>query len=103
MRETYWERMHANAAELPVDFDVILVHDPQPAAMLQVLEKALRAGHKDDTVRRGDAVRQARAVLLVAQSFVLSAHTMADEDDRSRGAAVFDDELTQILERYLAR
>jgi AcrR family transcriptional regulator len=71
-------------------------------AMLQVLEKALRAGHKDGTVRPGDAVRQARAVLLIAQSFVLSAHTMADEDDPSRGAAMFDDELTQILERYLA-
>jgi trehalose synthase len=42
MRETYWERMHANAAELPVDFDVILVHDPQPAAMLQVLEESAR-------------------------------------------------------------
>jgi hypothetical protein len=27
---------------------------------------------------------------------------MADEDDPSRGAAMFDDELTQILERYLA-
>ena len=42
MRETYWERMHANAAELPEDFDVILVHDPQPAAMLQVLEESAR-------------------------------------------------------------
>ena len=42
MRETYWERMHANAAELPDDYDVVVVHDPQPAAMLQVLEDASR-------------------------------------------------------------
>jgi trehalose synthase len=39
MRETYWERMHANAAELPDDYDVVIVHDPQPVAMLQVLEE----------------------------------------------------------------
>ena len=42
MRETYWERMHANAAEMPDDFDVIIVHDPQPVAMLTVLEEAQR-------------------------------------------------------------
>src|SRR6266498_3979867 len=42
MRETYWERMHANAAELPDDFDVVLVHDPQPAALLHVLEEGSR-------------------------------------------------------------
>jgi len=45
MRETYWERMHANAAELPDDFDVVIVHDPQPAAMLAVVE--------DDSRRKG--------------------------------------------------
>ena len=42
MRETYWERMHANAAELPDDFDVVVVHDPQPAALLQVLDESSR-------------------------------------------------------------
>ena len=42
MRETYWERMHANAAEMPDDFDVIIVHDPQPVAMLTVLDEAQR-------------------------------------------------------------
>jgi trehalose synthase len=39
MRETYWERMHANAAEMPDDYDLVVVHDPQPVAMLQVLEE----------------------------------------------------------------
>jgi len=36
---TYWERIRANAAELPRGFDAVLVHDPQPAALLQVLEE----------------------------------------------------------------
>ena len=35
---TYWERIRANAAELPRGFDAVLVHDPQPAALLEVLE-----------------------------------------------------------------
>lgn len=67
-------------------------------AMLHAIEKTLRAGHKDGTIRRHDPARQARAVLLVAQSFALSAHTMADRHD----PAAFDDELRQLLERYLA-
>lgn len=36
---TYWERVRANAAELPRGFDAVIVHDPQPAALLQVLEE----------------------------------------------------------------
>jgi trehalose synthase len=36
---TYWERIRANAAELPRGFDAVMVHDPQPAALLQVLEE----------------------------------------------------------------
>jgi trehalose synthase len=36
----YWERIRANAAALPHGFDVVLVHDPQPAALLQVLDEA---------------------------------------------------------------
>lgn len=39
MRQTYWERMHVNAAEMPDDYDIIMVHDPQPVALLQVLEE----------------------------------------------------------------
>jgi len=42
MRETYWERMHANAAEMPDDYDVVVVHDPQPVALLQVLDEGSR-------------------------------------------------------------
>ncbi|HET7235870.1 MAG TPA: glycosyltransferase [Actinomycetota bacterium] len=41
----YWERIRANAAALPQGFDAVLVHDPQPAALLQVVEEAgARAG-----------------------------------------------------------
>jgi AcrR family transcriptional regulator len=66
-------------------------------AMLRLLEQDLRAGHKDGSILLADVTRQARAVLLVAQSFVMSAHTMADDGD----AAALDDELRRILERYL--
>jgi hypothetical protein len=62
----------------------------------------LLAGHDDGTVRRDLPVRQARAVLLVTQSFVLSGRTMADADDPELAVAAFDDELRQILDRYLA-
>lgn len=66
-------------------------------AMLGLLERDLRAGHEDGSIRRDDLARQARAVLLIAQSFVMSARTMADDGD----AASLDDELRRILERYL--
>lgn len=39
MAATYWERTVANAAEIPSDHDVYLVHDPQPAAVLRVIEE----------------------------------------------------------------
>ncbi|HEX6234169.1 MAG TPA: TetR/AcrR family transcriptional regulator [Jiangellaceae bacterium] len=71
-------------------------------AMLDGIERTLRAGHKDGTIRRDDATRQARALLLVAQSFALSAPTMSDDLDPALGNAAFDNELRQILDRYLA-
>ena len=42
MASTYWERIVANAAELPDGYDVYLVHDPQPAALIRVLEEEER-------------------------------------------------------------
>lgn len=69
-------------------------------AMLRALETTLRAGHRDGSVRPGHPARQARSVLLVLQSFAMSGHTMTD-DDPALSAAAFDDELRQILERYL--
>ena len=41
MRQTYWERMHANAGEMPDDYDVVIVHDPQPVAMLQAMRQSI--------------------------------------------------------------
>ena len=40
-------------------------------------------------------------MLLVLQSFAMSGHIMTD-DDPALSAVSFDDELRQILERYLA-
>jgi len=70
-------------------------------AMLRALEKTLRAGHRDGTVRAGHPTRQARAVLLAVQSFAMSGYTMTG-DDPALSPVAFDDELRQMLERYLA-
>src|SRR4051812_33904393 len=69
-------------------------------AMLRAIEATLRAGHRDGSVRAGDPARQARSVLLVLQSFAMSGHIMTG-DGPALSAAAFDDELRQILERYL--
>ncbi len=46
MATTYWDRIVANAAEIPDDYDLYLIHDPQPAAVLRVLEEEdRRRGH----------------------------------------------------------
>jgi trehalose synthase len=39
MASTYWDRIVANAAEVPDDYDYYLIHDPQPAALIRVLEE----------------------------------------------------------------
>ena len=39
MATTYWDRIVANAAEMPDDYDYYLIHDPQPAAVIRVLEE----------------------------------------------------------------
>lgn len=68
-------------------------------AMLRALEKTLRAGHKDGTIRPADPVRQARAVLLTVQSFAVSGHVMTDD---AVPVTALDDELGRILDAYLA-
>src|SRR3989304_1027586 len=42
MATTYWDRIVANAAEMPDDYDYYLIHDPQPAAVIRVLEEGGR-------------------------------------------------------------
>jgi trehalose synthase len=39
MTSTYWDRILANAAQLPDDYDYYLIHDPQPAALIRILEE----------------------------------------------------------------
>ena len=71
-------------------------------ALLGLLADALAEGHADGSVRRAPTQRQARAVLLVVQSFTLSLRTMTDEDDPELTAAAFLGELRTLLERTLA-
>lgn len=72
------------------------------AAFLEIFEEALAAGHADGSVRRSDPARQARALLLVVQSFALSGRTVADPADPALTYEALDAELRTILERTLA-
>ncbi|MEU4533991.1 TetR/AcrR family transcriptional regulator [Streptosporangium sp. NPDC023825] len=69
-------------------------------AMLTLVEAAIVRGQQGGSVRPGDPARLSRAVLLTAQSFLISGPTMLgpvgldDLDD-------LDSELTTLLERYL--
>ncbi|GGL26097.1 TetR/AcrR family transcriptional regulator [Planomonospora parontospora] len=96
-------------------------------AMLALVESAITRGRAAGTVRPGDARAQARAVLLTAQSFLLSGATMLDpavpggpapaapdapDPDALDGPGpaapdpvtedALDAELTALLERYLS-
>lgn len=71
-------------------------------AILGLFEATLRAGHADGTIRPAHPARQARTVLLIVQSFVLSGPTMTSSSDPDLTAAAFDGELRHILERTLA-
>ncbi|MEO3829337.1 TetR/AcrR family transcriptional regulator [Actinomadura sp. B10D3] len=71
-------------------------------AFLAWFEEAIAAGHRDGTIRPGHPGRQARALLLVVQSFALSAPIMVDADDPALDADALDAELRHILERTLA-
>ena len=70
-------------------------------ALLELLADALEQGHADGSVRLAPTRRQARAVLLVVQSFTLSLRTMTDEDDPELTSTAFLDELRTLLERTL--
>ncbi|MEU1403248.1 TetR/AcrR family transcriptional regulator [Streptomyces sp. NPDC005728] len=70
-------------------------------ALLALLAGALREGHADGSVRTAHTERQARALLLIVQSFTLSLRTMTDEDDQELDSPAFLDELRTLLERTL--
>ena len=68
----------------------------------------VEAGQRDGSVRAGDPTTMARALLLAAHGFVLSAHTMVDTtadtvaESRTADVAHLDDELALLVDRYLA-
>lgn len=60
----------------------------------------LREGQSDGSVRKGDPVTIARALLLAAHGFVLSAHTMVDDEV---GEDDLDRELEHLVRSVVAR
>ncbi|MFE6622439.1 TetR/AcrR family transcriptional regulator [Streptomyces sp. NPDC057740] len=70
-------------------------------ALIALLADAVREGHADGSVHAGHVERQARALLLIVQSFTLSLRTMTDEDDADLSSEAFLAELRSILERTL--
>jgi len=67
--------------------------------ILQLLAENVQAGQKTGTVRPGDPVAIARALVLACHGFVLSAHTMADDEV---SPAALDTELRLLVVRHLA-
>ena len=68
-------------------------------AILALTVRALEEGQADGSVRAGNADAMARGLLLAAHGFVLSAHTMVDDDVTEEE---LDAELTRLLTRGLA-
>lgn len=70
---------------------------------LELIEHGLKAGHVDGSVRQGDPSTQAKSVLLTAWSFALTGPAVAEEPS-GEGPALdaLDEELHELLERYLA-
>jgi AcrR family transcriptional regulator len=68
-------------------------------AILAVTAALIEGGQADGTIRAGNPVAIARALLLAAHGFVLSAHTMVDDEVTE---AELDAELTHLLARALA-
>jgi AcrR family transcriptional regulator len=67
--------------------------------VLGVIEAGIRHGQEAGTIRSGDPVALARALVLALHGFVLSVHTMVD--DRVSEEAL-DAELRALVERALA-
>ena len=68
----------------------------------------VQEGQRDGSVRAGDPTTLARALLLAAHGFVLSAHTMVDgpgtgrQPGRDADVSHLDAELTHLVDRFLA-
>ncbi len=66
--------------------------------ILALTQEAIADGQGTGEIRKGDPVAMARALLLTAHGFVLSAHTMVDDMVTEAG---LDDELATLLNRML--
>ena len=67
--------------------------------ILALTEEAIAEGQAAGEVRKGDPTAMARALVLTTHGFVISAHTMVDDDVSE---AELDDELATLLTRMLA-
>jgi hypothetical protein len=66
--------------------------------ILAITAEAIADGQKAKEIRKGNPVAIARGLLLAAHGFVLSVHTMVDDE---ASEAELDDELTTLLTRTL--
>jgi AcrR family transcriptional regulator len=67
--------------------------------ILELTTEVIAQGQRAKEVRRGNPVAMARALLLATHGFVLSVHTMVDEQASEQE---LDDELTTLITRTLA-
>ncbi len=68
-------------------------------AVLDLLADRIAASQAEGGVRRADPVLLARAIVLAAHGYLISAHTMTDDDVTT---AALDAELAELVQRYLA-
>jgi AcrR family transcriptional regulator len=66
--------------------------------IIGITTEAIAQGQRAGEIRSGNAVAIARGLLLATHGFVLSVHTMVDDE---AGEAELDDELTTLLTRTL--
>jgi hypothetical protein len=67
--------------------------------ILELTTEVIAQGQRAKEVRRGSPVAMARALLLATHGFVLSVHTMVDEQASEQE---LDDELSTLITRTLA-
>ena len=67
----------------------------------QALAGLIAQGQHDGTVRAGDPVVLARSLVLACHGFTLSAHTMTEDGSPEADLSGLDEELEQLVRRYL--
>ena len=67
----------------------------------EALAALIAQGQEEKVIRRGDPVVLARSLVLACHGFTLSAHTMSEEAARDADVSHLDQELEQLVRRYL--